>query len=176
MRSITKLLTATMASLTLAGCANMNGMSQSLTELTTSSLVGTWVGEYQCAGKEFNNRTIISFKQSPVPLIAEGNYFAQLVYPGSKPRLDHLTIQLEGEMSLTGNAHFNEKAWVVKPSGNFYLAPWSGKRTAPTIIDMEMKYCGVLSRLTKVSDEYITELNPEIVFKQYGHLLSKRPQ
>lgn len=169
MRSINRPLTALFAAITLAGCANMEDMSQSFTELTTSSLVGTWAGEYQCMGK-YKYRSILSFRQSKVPLIAEGQYYNSIFYP-THASPDYFSVQIDGEVSLAGQAYINKKAWIVKPAGNFLLSPWSGKRTAPDTLEMTMKDCGATFVLRKVSDEFISELDPRVVFEMQGHLL-----
>lgn len=166
-----KVIAALAVAVGLSGCANMGEMQKSLTELTTSSLVGTWVGEFQCQHLPYRHHVIMVFKQSPMPLVAEGQYYGMKTYP-EKRSPHYSTIQVDGEMSLAGVGHIREKSWIAKPSGSWDLEPWQGKRIAPGKLDMRMgDECNVPAILTKVSDEFITELRPEVVYRQYGHLL-----
>lgn len=153
----------------LSGCAGMESMQ----DLTTSSLVGTWVAEFQCQHLPYRHQVIMTLKQSKVPLIAEGQLYANLTYPDK--RGSHLqTIRVDGEMSLTGVGHIREKSWIVKSPGNWYLEPWQGKRVSPDRLDMRMgDKCQAPAILTKVSDEFITELRPEAVFRQYKQHFNK---
>ncbi|MDU4254594.1 hypothetical protein [Pseudomonas sp.] len=152
----------------LSACSNMGGMSQSLSDMTTSSLVGTWAGEMKCLNKNADQQVILTFKQSSFPLIAQGQSYSKAIY---KTSTDYMTIQIEGEMSITGTANVTEKDWIVKPAKSWTLATWQGDRTSPTTI--RMKTCGTELVLTKVSDEFITELRPQAVFDQYKGLLAK---
>lgn len=149
----------------LSACSNMSGMQQSLTDLTTSSLVGTWAGEFQCMNRPAQQQVILTFKQSDFPLIAQGQSYSKATLNGST---EYMAIQVEGEMSLTGTANVSEKAWIVKPSNGWSLNPWQGSRTSANTIHMST--CGSNVVLTRVSNEFISELRPSTVFKQYGHL------
>lgn len=149
----------------LSACSSMSGMQQSLTDLTTSSLVGTWAGEFQCMNRPAQQQVILTFKQSDFPLIAQGQSYSKATLNGST---EYMAIQIEGEMSLTGTANVSEKAWIVKPSNRWSLNPWQGSRTSPNTI--RMNTCGTDLVLTRVSDEFISELRPSTVFQQYGHL------
>jgi len=144
----------------LSACSNMSGMQQSYTELTTSSLVGTWTGELKCKNRYSEQDVILTFKQSSFPLIAEGQAYSRATAMSGK--VDYMTIQIEGEMSLTGNAHVEEKAWIVKPTTHWNLNAWQGTRTAPDTI--RMSTCGTEMVLTKVSDEFISDLRPKAAF------------
>ena len=148
----------------LSACSSINNMQQSLTDLTTSSLVGTWAGELQCLNQLDQQQVLLTFQQSSFPLIAQGQSYSKAIR-GSN--IEFLTIQIEGEMSLAGIAHITEKAWIVKSSPRWELIPWHGKRTSPNTINMNT--CGTNLVLTKVSNDFISELNPKIVFGQYGY-------
>ncbi len=150
----------------LSACSSMSGMQQSLTELATSSLVGTWVGELQCMNRNAEQQVILTFKQSNFPLIAQGQGYSKAT---TGKTVEYLAAQIEGEMSLAGNAYITEKAWIVKPSSRWSLNPWQGNRTSPDTI--RMSTCGTELVLTRVSDDFISELRPQAVFRQYGHLL-----
>ena len=152
----------------LSACSNMSGFQQSLTDLTTSSLVGTWAGEFQCMNRPAKQQVILTFKQSDFPLIAQGQGYSKATLNGSA---EYMAVQIEGEMSLTGTANVSEKAWIVKPSNRWILTPWQGKRTSPNTI--QMSTCGTDLVVTRISDDFITELRPQVVFKEYGHLLPK---
>lgn len=154
----------------LSACSNMSGMQQSLSDLTTSSLVGTWAGEKQC--NDYREQVILTFKQSDFPLIAQGQFYSKATPSGARGTVEFMTIQIEGEMSLAGTANVTEKAWIVKPSSRWSLTPWQGNRTSPNTI--RMSTCGTELVLTRVSDEFITELRPKAVFQQYDHLLQTK--
>lgn len=144
----------------------MNGMQQSLTDLTTSSLVGTWAGELQCMNRNAQQQVILTFKQSDFPLIAQGQIYSKAT---TGKTVEFLAAQIEGEMSLAGTANVAEKAWIVRPSSSWKLIPWQGKRTSPNTI--RMSACGTELVLARVSNNFISELRPKAVFQQYGHLL-----
>ncbi|MBA1280326.1 hypothetical protein [Stutzerimonas stutzeri] len=169
-----KVVAALTVALSLAGCANMDDMRSSFDELTTSSLVGTWVAEFQCQHLPYRHHAIITFKQSKVPLVAEGQYYGMKTYPDSGTR-HYSTIQVDGEMSLTGVGHIREKAWIVKPAGTWHLEPWEGKRISAGKLDMRMgDDCKAPAILTKVNDDFITELRPEAVYRQYQSYFKTR--
>ncbi|MBF6615502.1 MAG: hypothetical protein ITG07_02130 [Candidimonas sp.] len=157
----------------LSGCANMGDMQSSLSELTTSSLVGTWVAEFQCEHLPYRHNAIITFKQSAMPLVAEGQQYNLFSYPDNR-KPHYAAIRVDGEMSLTGVGHIREKSWIVKPAGNWYLEPWQGKRISADRLDMRMgDKCKVPATLTKVSDDFITELRPEVVFREHQKHFTK---
>ena len=139
----------------LSACPSMSDMQQSLSDLTTSSLVGTWAGEFHCMNRNDQQQALLSFKQSDLPLIAQGQIYSKATNGNT---VEYLAAQIEGEMSLTATANITEKAWIVKPSSRWSLTPWHGNRTSPTTI--RMKTCGTELVLTRVSHEFITELRP----------------
>lgn len=165
-----KLLIASLALAALSGCSNMGGYSQALTDLTTSSLVGTWAGELQCKDNPKIQKVILTFKQSDFPLIAQGQSYSKVE---SGKTTEHMTIQIEGEMSLAGKAYIAEKNWIVKPqSSNWALRQWSGDRVSADQINMAT--CGADVVLKRVSSEFITEMRPAEVFKQHGHFFTSQ--
>ncbi|WP_455233178.1 hypothetical protein [Geopseudomonas aromaticivorans] len=159
MRSI---LLGGLALVTLSGCSNMAGISESLTDMTTSSLVGTWAAEYRCKGAPAEQVTILTFKQGNVPLIAQGQSYTKRTVNN---RTDFVVVQIEGQMTMAGRARINEKSWIYRTSNSWSLVPWSGKRTSPNTIAMTT--CGTAVELSRVSNEFITELRPVEVFKQF---------
>ena len=169
-----KVVAALGLAVVVSGCASMGDMQSSFSDLTTSSLVGTWVGDFQCQNLPYRHHVIITFKQSFMPLVAEGQHYGMLTYPDSR-KPNYAVIQVDGEMNLTGVSHIREKSWIVKPAGNWHLEPWHGKRISADRMDMRMgEKCNSPATLTKVSDEFITELRPEVVFREYQEHFTKK--
>lgn len=160
-----KLLFISALAFFLVGCSSLGSMQQDFLDLTKPRLVGTWVGDYNCLEK-YRYRTVLSLKQSPIPLLAEGQYYTKIMFPTTAEQ-DYLTVKIEGSTSLAGHVRIDKKAWLVKPRSKSYLAPWSGKFIDSDKIAMEMPDCNASFVLTKVNEQYITEIDPRAVIDKH---------
>lgn len=143
----------------LSACSSLSTTSWG--ELTKSGLVGTWAVKIDCGkGSSTSQQTVFSFKQSSVPLVAEGFTYSYFYNTGS-----FAIAQAKGENSLT---HSFVKEWRIAYSsdGTHYIAEYNGKKAAAGLDGKEFALtyngpsCTKDAVAIKVSDEYVEELRP----------------
>lgn len=138
---IKRMLTFT-AITTLAGCANLSGLSESYSSMTTSRMAGHWKGEQTCSTEAPGAKQTVEMKLKPsdMPLTTYGLILIERARLDN-PVIGRAWVQVRGESGLNSQAVIMGQE-VLKQSGpgHWVTATWNGR-----LIDndtMEFSACG----------------------------------